>query len=136
MTVTGGGAVVSLTYCADVHDLGRFAEFRLRWCFLWVDAQALQIRETDVIGAITRVGDAGVPMALLDAAKALLTQATKLSTLKRWAINVAKRRGMRRAKIALYVTWPRCFTGSERTGRSLSGARTRRPPPYAKEANS
>ncbi len=31
----------------------------------------------------------------------LLTRATKFSTLKRWAMDVAKRRGMRRAKVAL-----------------------------------
>jgi transposase len=31
----------------------------------------------------------------------LLTRAGKFSTLKRWAMDVAKRRGMRRAKVAL-----------------------------------
>ena len=31
----------------------------------------------------------------------LLTRATKFSTLKRWAMDVAKQRGMRRAKVAL-----------------------------------
>ena len=31
----------------------------------------------------------------------LTTRATKSSTLKRWAVGVAKRRGMRRAKVAL-----------------------------------
>ena len=39
--------------------------------------------------------------ALHDAANALLTRAGKFSTLKRWAMGVAKRRGMRRAKVAL-----------------------------------
>jgi hypothetical protein len=31
----------------------------------------------------------------------MLTRATKFSTLKRWAVDVAKRRGMKRAKVAL-----------------------------------
>ena len=39
--------------------------------------------------------------ALHDAANALLTRATKFSTRKRWAMDVAKRRGRRRAKVAL-----------------------------------
>ncbi len=39
--------------------------------------------------------------ALHDAANALLTRATKFSTLKRWAMDGAKRRGMRRAKVAV-----------------------------------
>ena len=34
-------------------------------------------------------------------AAGLLTRATKFSTLKRWAMDVAKRRGMRRAEVAL-----------------------------------
>ena len=40
-------------------------------------------------------------MALHDAANALLPRGGKFSTLKRWAMDVAKRRGMRRAKVAL-----------------------------------
>jgi len=39
--------------------------------------------------------------ALHDAANALLTRATWFNTLKRWALDVARRRGMRRAKVAL-----------------------------------
>jgi hypothetical protein len=31
----------------------------------------------------------------------MLTRAGRFSTLKRWALEVAKRRGMRRAKVAL-----------------------------------
>ena len=34
-------------------------------------------------------------------ANVMLTRAGKFSTLKRWALEVAKRRGMRRAKVAL-----------------------------------
>ncbi len=37
----------------------------------------------------------------LNECNALLSRATKFSTLKRWAMDVAKRRGMRRAKVAL-----------------------------------
>ena len=66
-----------------------------------------------ITGAITKVGDAGVRTALHDAANALLTRATKFSTLKRWVMDVAKRRGMWRAKVArarklatvLHRTW-------------------------------
>jgi transposase len=47
------------------------------------------------------VGDAGVRTALHDAANAMLTRATKPSTLKHWAMDVAKRWGMWRAKVAL-----------------------------------
>ena len=39
--------------------------------------------------------------ALYEAANVLLTRAGRFSTLKRWALGVAQRRGMRRAKVAL-----------------------------------
>ena len=47
------------------------------------------------------MGDASVRSAPHDAANALLTRGTRSSTLKRWAVDVAERRGMRRAKVAL-----------------------------------
>ena len=39
--------------------------------------------------------------ALYEAAQVMLTRVKGFSTLKRWAVNVAKRRGMMRAKVAL-----------------------------------
>ena len=50
---------------------------------------------------ITWVGDAAVRTALRDTANVLLSRVTQFSTLKRRAMDVAKRRGMRRAKVAL-----------------------------------
>ena len=42
-----------------------------------------------------------VRTALYEGAHILLTRAVRFSSLKRWALEVAKRRGMRRAKVAL-----------------------------------
>jgi hypothetical protein len=36
-----------------------------------------------------------------EAAHIMLTRATRFAALKRWAVDVAKRRGMKRAKVAL-----------------------------------
>ena len=52
-------------------------------------------------GSISRVGDGMVRTALYEAAHILLTRATRFSALKRWAMEVARRRGMKRAKVAL-----------------------------------
>ena len=52
-------------------------------------------------GGISKAGDAMVRAALYEAANVMLTRASKFSSLKRWALEVAKRRGMRRAKVAL-----------------------------------
>ena len=42
-----------------------------------------------------------VRTALYEGAHIMLTRAVRFSTLKRWAMDVAKRRGMKRAKVAL-----------------------------------
>ena len=42
-----------------------------------------------------------VRTALYEAANAVLSRSTRFSTLKRWAMEVAKRRGLKRAKVAL-----------------------------------
>jgi len=54
-----------------------------------------------VTGGITRTGDAMVRVALYEAAQVLLTRSQRFSALKRWAMDVAKRRGMKWAKVAL-----------------------------------
>ncbi len=59
-----------------------------------------QSGETDVTGRISRVGDAAVRTALYQAAHVILSGATANSGLKRWALQLAKRRGLKRAKIA------------------------------------
>ena len=101
MTCPGVGAVVSLTYRAAVDDPERFKKSKSVGAFFGLTPRRYQSGETDVSGHITRVGDAAVRTALHDAANVLLSRVTKFSALKRWATEVAKRRGMRRAKVAL-----------------------------------
>ena len=55
---------------------------------------------TDVTGRISCVGDVAVRTALYQAAHIILSKETLYSSLKRWAMQVAKRRGLQRAKIA------------------------------------
>ena len=42
-----------------------------------------------------------VRTALYEAAHIMLTRSSRFSTLKRWALEVARRRGLKRAKVAL-----------------------------------
>jgi len=60
-----------------------------------------QSGQTDVTGGISRVGDGVVRTALYEAANVLLSRVTRFSALKRWALEVAKRRGLKRAKVAV-----------------------------------
>ena len=123
MTVPGVGALVSLTYRAGVDDPAHFAKSKSVGAFFGLTPKRYQSGETDVTGAITKVGDAGVRTALHDAANALLTRASKFSTLKRWALDVAKRRACGERGWRWHASWPRCCIEFGRTGRSSSGAR-------------
>jgi transposase len=101
MTVPGVGAVVALTFVAAVDDPARFRRSKEVGAHFGLTPKRYQSGETDVVGGITRVGDASVRVALYEAANVLLTRVKPFSTLKRWAMEVAKRRGARRAKVAL-----------------------------------
>jgi transposase len=101
MTVPGVGAVVALTFVAAVDDPTRFRRSKDVGAHFGLTPKRYQSGETDVVGGITRVGDASVRVALYEAANVLLTRTTRFSALKRWAMEVAKRRGSRRAKVAL-----------------------------------
>ncbi len=59
-----------------------------------------QSGETDRSGSISRAGDASVRVALFEAAHVIMTRVAAWSKLKAWAMNVAKRRGAKRAKVA------------------------------------
>lgn len=101
MTVPGVGAVIAVTFTSAVDDPQRFGKSKAVGAHFGLTPKRYQSGETDVTGAITKVGDALVRTALYEAAHVMLTRTVRFSALKRWALEVAKRRGMKRAKIAL-----------------------------------
>src|SRR5215208_6756896 len=101
MTAPGVGALVSITFRTAVDDPGRFGASKAVGAHFGLTPKRYQSGETDVTGGISKSGDTMVRTALYEAANVMLTRAGKFSTLKRWALEVAKRRGPRRAKVAL-----------------------------------
>jgi len=101
MTVPGVGPLVALTFKTGVDDPHRFTSSKTVGAHFGLTPKKYQSGETDITGGITRAGDAMVRVALYEAAQTLLTRSQRFSTLKRWAMDVAKRRGMQRAKVAL-----------------------------------
>jgi len=95
------GALVAITFKAAVDDPGRFRTAEAVGAHFGLTPKRYQSGETDVSGGISKVGDATVRTALYEAANAMLTRVSGVSALKRWATGVAKRRGMKRAKVAL-----------------------------------
>lgn len=101
MTVPGVGAVVALTFTSAIDDPARFTSSKAVGPHFGLSPKKYQSGEIDVTGAISKTGDALVRGALYEAAQVMLTRTKSFSTLKRWALEVAKRRGMMRAKVAL-----------------------------------
>ena len=101
MSVPGVGALIAVTFTSAVDQPERFSRSRAVGAHFGLTPKKYQSGETDITGAVSRVGDVMVRTALYEAAHILLTRAVRFSSLKRWAVEVAKRRGMKRAKVAL-----------------------------------
>jgi transposase len=101
MSTTGVGAVISLTYVAAIDDPERFASSNVVGAHYGMTPKKYQSGETEYTGRISKIGDASVRRALWQAAHVMLTRPVKGSALKNWALSVAKRKGMAKAKVAL-----------------------------------
>jgi transposase len=84
-----------------VDDPNRITKPKAVGALFGLTPKKYQSGERDVTGGITRAGDEMVRTALYEAANVLLSRITRFSKLKRWGIDVARRRGLKRAKVAL-----------------------------------
>jgi transposase len=101
MTTPSVGAIVAITYKSALDDPSRIKKSKNAGPLFGLTPRRYQSGETDVTGGITRVGDAMVRAVLYEAANVLLSRVTRFSALKRWGLDVAKRRGLKRAKVAV-----------------------------------
>jgi transposase len=102
MTTPSVGPIVSLTFASAIDDPARFTSSKAAGPHFGLTPKKYQSGETDVTGRISKVGDAAVRAALYEAAHGMLTKPLKGCTpLKSWAMRIAKRAGMRKAKVAL-----------------------------------
>jgi transposase len=98
----GVGPIVSLTYAAAVDDPARFRSSKRAGAHFGLTPRKYQSGETDYSGRISKIGDASVREALYQAAHVILTKPVKgCSQLKSWAMRIARRAGMSKAKVAL-----------------------------------
>jgi len=101
MSVPGVGAVVAMTFRSGVDDPSRFRRSRDVGPHFGLTPRKYQSGEIDVTGSISKVGDRMVRTALYEAASVMLTRTVRMSPLKSWAMGVAKRRGAKKARVAL-----------------------------------
>jgi len=95
------GCQAGSPFKSAVDDPSRIAKSKAVGALFGLTPKKYQSGEKDVTGGITRTGDEMVRTALYEAANVLLSRITRFSKLKRWGMDVAKRRGSKRAKVAL-----------------------------------
>ncbi|MGZ3327152.1 MAG: transposase [Xanthobacteraceae bacterium] len=100
-TVPGVGPVVALTYRATVDVPARFRKSKSVGAVFGLTCARYQSGEIDRSGRISRCGDEMMRAMLYEAAHIMLVRSTKWSWLKAWAMQIARRRGMKKAIVAL-----------------------------------
>ena len=102
MSAPAVGPIVSLTYVSAIDDPARFKSSKQAGPHFGLTPKKYQSGETDWSGRISKNGDAMVREALYESAHIMLTKPIKGCTeLKSWAMRIAKRAGMAKAKVAL-----------------------------------
>ena len=102
MTTPTVGPIVALTFASAIDDPGRFKSSKQVGAHFGLTPKKYQSGETDFTGRISKIGDRSVRTALYEAAHIMLTKPIKgCSQLKSWAMRIARRAGMSKAKVAL-----------------------------------
>jgi transposase len=101
MSTPGVGAIVALTFASAIDDPRRFKSSKQVGAHFGMTPKKYQSGETDHTGRISKIGDKEVRTGLFESAHVVLTKRVKGSALKSWAMRLAKRAGMKKAKVAL-----------------------------------
>jgi transposase len=101
MTVPGVGPVVALTYQATVDVPARFSKSKAVGAHYGLTPRKYQSGEIDRTGRISKCGDGMLRAALYEAAQVLMIRTQKWCSLKAWGMQIARRRGMQKAIVAV-----------------------------------
>jgi transposase len=100
MSMPGIGAVVALTFRSAVDDPARFTSSKKIGPWVGLTPSRNQSGERDVSGGITKAGDINLRRALCQAATVMMNRG-RSTWLRTWAAQIARRRGRKRAMVAL-----------------------------------
>ncbi len=126
MTIPGVGPITSLAFRATVDEPDRFASSKVVGSYFGITPRVYQSGEVDRSGHISKQGDGMIRHLLYEAASALMTRCRQPSKLRAWGIAIARRRGAKRARVAvarklavimhrMWVSGGEFETGVERT---------------------
>jgi transposase len=129
MTIPGVGPVVSLAFKSMIDIPARFRNSKAVGPSLGLTPVLNQSGEGDRIGRVSLCEDEMMRALFYEAAQVIMTRVQKWSRLKAWAMNVAKRRGLKKAIVALArrlaVTCIACGSMAQRSaGRTNTSRRS------------
>jgi len=101
MSIPGVGVLAALAFVTAIDDPTKFSKSRSVDAYLGFTPRCYQSGEIDQNRGISKCGDGLVRTYLFEAAGTLLTRVEKWSTLKAWGLRLAKRSGIKKAKIAV-----------------------------------
>lgn len=101
MTIPGVGVQTSAAFAAAIDEAGRFRQSRNVGAYFGLVPRRHQSGEIDWTGRITKQGDGMMRKLLYEAANSILTRSRETFALKSWAMKIAKRRGLKKARVAL-----------------------------------
>jgi transposase len=102
MSAPAVGPIVALTYASAIDDPARFTSSKRVGAHFGLTPKKYQSGQTDYTGRISKIGDTAVRTALYEAAHIMLIKPIKgCAPLKSWAMRIARRSGMKKAKVAL-----------------------------------
>lgn len=101
MTISGVGPVVSLAFVSTIDVPAHFRNSKAVGPSLGLTPVLNQSGESRRVGRVSLCGEEAMRALLYEAAQVMITRVQKWSWLKAWAMNVTKRRGQKRAIVAL-----------------------------------
>lgn len=101
MTIPGVGAMTAANFVLAVYDAERFKTSKSVGAYFGLTPRRRQSGEMDYNGRISKRGDRVIRHQLYEAANSILTKVKKTSSLQAWGLRIAKRSGMKKARIAV-----------------------------------
>lgn len=100
-SIPGVGPVTALTYLSAIDNAARFDDSRMVGAYVGLTPRQYASGEVNRIGHISRRGHGECRSMLYEAALCMLTRCKQSSTLKSWGKRLVKKKGIKRAAVAV-----------------------------------
>lgn len=101
MSIPGVGPLTAANFVLAVDDVARFKKSKSVAAYFGLTPKRYQSGEVDFNGRISKRGDRLVRHYLYEAANSLMTRSRRPSALQAWGLRIAKRSGMKKARVAV-----------------------------------